>query len=114
MARQAKPGGRRLAKARRPVARLALGVGLALAAASFASGEYITIHTHVDELLDGTNRSAGVKSTDVTPSLRRTSAWTLIDDWSGEHGLSHVPGPYLLVAGSHTDPDGKTTAWLPV
>jgi len=37
MARQAKPGERRLAKARRSVARLALGVGLALAAASFAS-----------------------------------------------------------------------------
>ena len=38
MTGHAKPGERRLARARRPVARLALGAGLALAAASFASG----------------------------------------------------------------------------
>ena len=37
----------------------------------------MTIQTQRAGLLDGTKRSEGVKSTDVLPLARRTSAWTL-------------------------------------
>src|SRR5215204_417807 len=51
-----------------------------------ASGVYITIHTQLDALVDGTNRSDGVKSTHVRPSERRTSAWTFNVDCRGLQG----------------------------
>ena len=75
-----------------------------------ASGEYMSSHTQLDGLDDGTKRSDGLKSIDVTPSFRRTSACTSNDFVMGEQVSSHVPRPYVLVAGSHTEPAGKTTA----
>ncbi len=77
---------------------------------ALASGEYMSSHTQFDELDDGTKRSDGLKSIEVTPSFRLTSACTSNDFAMGEQLLSHVPGPYVLVAGSHTEPAGKTTA----
>src|SRR5205085_12179937 len=51
-----------------------------------ASGVYMSNHTHRAELELGTNRSEGVKSTEVTPFVLRTSACTFSDVWSGEQG----------------------------
>src|SRR4029079_3912668 len=58
-----------------------------------ADGVYMTSQTHRAGLRDGTKVSGGVKSTAVSPLIRRTSACTLIDVCSGVHGASHVPGP---------------------
>src|SRR5918993_5415538 len=62
-------------------------------AASFASGVYMTSHTHRDEFVEGTNRGDGVKSTRVSPFERRTSACTFNVDWRGVQGSSQVFGP---------------------
>ena len=54
--------------------------------APIASGVYMSIQTHFDELVDGTNRNDGEKSTDVTPFTRLTSACTLSDVCNGAQG----------------------------
>src|SRR5262245_39003402 len=51
-----------------------------------ADGVCRTSHTQRSGSSDGTKRSDGVKSTTVRPLERRTSACTLIGDWSGVHG----------------------------
>src|SRR5690349_1407632 len=54
--------------------------------APMASGEYISIQTQREELEDGTKRSDGVKSTEVTPLACLTSACTFSVVCSGVQG----------------------------